>query len=86
MNIGYTVLYGCTAPPQAAIRVASESPSVIIARKPSECFGTGLSGMFSYLPLQVITALKKAWLYLPVFGFGAILYNFRNIKFPFIRK
>ena len=43
-------------------------------------------GMFSYLPLQVITALKKAWLYLPVFGFGAILYNFRNINIPFIKK
>jgi len=42
--------------------------------------------MFSYLPLQVIIAFKKAWFYLPVFGFGAVLYNFRNIKIPFIKK
>ena len=42
--------------------------------------------MFSFLPLQVIIALKKAWFYLPVFGFGAILYNFRNINIPFIKK
>lgn len=42
--------------------------------------------MFSYLPLQVLMAFKKAWFYLPVFGFGAVLYNFRNIKVPFIKK
>ena len=42
--------------------------------------------MFSYLPIQVIIALKKAWFYLPVFGFGTILYSFKNINIPFIRK
>ena len=40
--------------------------------------------MYSYLPVPVIIAFKKAWYYLPVFGFGAVLYNFRNIKIPFI--
>lgn len=42
--------------------------------------------MFSYLPIQVIIALKKAWFYLPVFGFGTILYSFKNISIPFIKK
>jgi mannose/fructose/N-acetylgalactosamine-specific phosphotransferase system component IIC len=42
--------------------------------------------MFSYLPIQVIMSLKKAWYYLPVFGFGAVLYNFKSIKIPFIKK
>ena len=42
--------------------------------------------MFSYLPIQVIIALKKAWFYLPVFGFGTILYSFKNINIPFIKK
>ena len=42
--------------------------------------------MYSYLPVQVIVALKKAWYYLPVFGFGAVLYNFKSIKIPFIKR
>lgn len=42
--------------------------------------------MYSYLPIQILVSLKKAWYYLPVFGFGAVLYNFKNIKIPFIKK
>lgn len=42
--------------------------------------------IFSWLPFQIIMALKKSWYYLPVFGFGAVLYNFRNIKIPFIKR
>lgn len=42
--------------------------------------------LFTSLPLQITIALKKSWYYLPVFGFGAVLYNFRTIKVPFINK
>lgn len=42
--------------------------------------------VYSFLPYEVIYGLKKAWYYLPVFGFGAVMYNFRNIKIPFLRK
>ncbi len=41
--------------------------------------------LFSYLPIHIYVALKKAWFYLPVFGFGAVLYNFRSISIPFIK-
>ncbi len=41
--------------------------------------------LFSYIPIQLFVALKKAWYYLPVFGFGAVLYNFRSLKIPFIK-
>lgn len=41
--------------------------------------------LFSYVPIQLSVALKKAWFYLPVFGFGAVLYNFRSIRIPFIK-
>lgn len=42
--------------------------------------------IYAFLPLEILFCLKKAWFYLPVFGFGVVLYNFRNIKFPSIRK
>ena len=42
--------------------------------------------IYSYLPVQIMISFKKAWYYLPVFGFGAVLYNFKNIKIPFIKK
>ncbi|MFA7674488.1 MAG: PTS sugar transporter subunit IIC [Endomicrobiia bacterium] len=42
--------------------------------------------VYSFLPYEVIYGLKKAWYYLPVFGFGAVMYNFRNIKIPFLKK
>lgn len=48
--------------------------------------GLFYKGIYSYLPIQIVIALKKSWYYLPVFGFGAVLYNFRNIKIPFIKK
>ena len=38
------------------------------------------------VPLYVIIGLKKAWYYLPVFGFGMVLNNFKNMKIPFIKK
>ncbi len=41
--------------------------------------------LFSYVPVQLYVALKKAWYYLPVLGFGAVLYNFRSINIPFIK-
>ena len=34
VNIAYTVLYGWSEPPQTAMSLARESPSVITARKP----------------------------------------------------
>ena len=36
--------------------------------------------IYAYLPIQILITFKKAWYYLPVFGFGAVLYNFRNIS------
>lgn len=42
--------------------------------------------LFSYMPIQLSVAFKRAWYYLPVFGFGAVLYNFRTIRIPFINK
>jgi len=38
------------------------------------------------IPVYIILALKKAWYYLPVFGFGMVLNNFKNMKIPFIKK
>lgn len=38
------------------------------------------------VPVYILLALKKAWYYLPVFGFGMVLNNFKNIKLPFIKK
>lgn len=38
------------------------------------------------IPFYVLLGLKKAWIYLPVFGFGMVLNNFKNIKIPFIKK
>lgn len=42
--------------------------------------------VYAFLPVEIIFCLKKAWFYLPVFGFGVVLYNFRNIRFPSLRK
>ena len=38
------------------------------------------------VPVYILLALKKAWYYLPVFGFGMVLNNFKNMKLPFIKK
>ncbi|WP_413854639.1 PTS sugar transporter subunit IIC [Candidatus Ruminimicrobium bovinum] len=38
------------------------------------------------IPIYIVLALKKAWYYLPVFGFGMVLNNFKNIKIPFIKR
>lgn len=43
-------------------------------------------GIYLQLPAFVITGFKKAWYLLPILGFGAVLYNFRNIKIPFLSK
>jgi len=42
--------------------------------------------IYAYVPVQLSIAFKKAWFFLPVFGFGAVLYNFRTIKIPFIKR
>ncbi len=42
--------------------------------------------LFSYMPIHLFVAFKRAWYYLPVFGFGAVLYNFKTIKIPFINR
>ncbi len=45
-----------------------------------------LKEIYAYLPPAVLIGLKKAWYYLPVFGFGAVMYNFRNIRIPFLKR
>jgi len=42
--------------------------------------------IYAFLPMEILFCLKKAWFYLPVFGFGVVLFNFRNIKFPSIKR
>lgn len=42
--------------------------------------------IYSYMPFEVVFCLKKAWYYLPVFGFGAVMYNFKSIKIPFLKR
>lgn len=43
--------------------------------------------MAVYIPSGLEIAFKKAWYYLPVFGFGLVLYNFKNIiGIPFLKK
>jgi PTS system mannose-specific IIC component len=43
-------------------------------------------GIYLQFPAFMISGFKKAWYALPVLGFGAVLYNFKNIKLPFVRK
>lgn len=42
--------------------------------------------IYAFLPIEILFCLKKAWFYLPICGFGIVLYNFKSIKFPSIRK
>jgi PTS system mannose-specific IIC component len=44
------------------------------------------SGIYLQLPVFVLSGLRKAWYLLPVLGFGAVFYNFRNIKMPFFKR
>ncbi len=40
-----------------------------------------------YIPVTLEIAFKKAWYYLPVFGFGLVLHNFKNVvRFPFFNR
>ncbi len=43
-------------------------------------------GIYLQLPAFIMAGFKKAWYLLPVLGFGAVLYNFRTIKIPFMGK
>jgi PTS system mannose-specific IIC component len=42
--------------------------------------------IYLQMPVFVIAGFKKAWYLLPVLGFGAVLYNFKNIRIPFIKR
>ncbi|MCL2334744.1 MAG: PTS sugar transporter subunit IIC [Endomicrobia bacterium] len=42
--------------------------------------------VYCQFPAFVVGGFKKAWSLLPILGFGAVLYNFRNIKIPFMKK
>ena len=42
--------------------------------------------IYPMMPAFVIAGFKKAWYLLPIFGFGAVLYNFKNIRIPFINR
>ncbi len=42
--------------------------------------------IYVFLPIEVLFCLKKAWFYLPICGFGVVLYNFKSIRLPSIRK
>jgi mannose/fructose/N-acetylgalactosamine-specific phosphotransferase system component IIC len=41
---------------------------------------------YSFLPDFAVNGLKKAWYFLPVIGFGSVIYSFINVKLPFLRK
>jgi mannose/fructose/N-acetylgalactosamine-specific phosphotransferase system component IIC len=43
-------------------------------------------GIYLQFPAFVTAGFKKAWYLLPVFGLGAALYNFRNVRLPIVRK
>jgi mannose/fructose/N-acetylgalactosamine-specific phosphotransferase system component IIC len=42
--------------------------------------------VYPQLNITMIMALDEAWYIMPVAGFGAVLYNFRNIKIPFVNR
>ena len=42
--------------------------------------------IYAFLPIEILFCLKKAWFYLPICGFGVVLYNFKSIKFPSIKR
>ncbi|MDR2426689.1 MAG: PTS sugar transporter subunit IIC [Endomicrobium sp.] len=42
--------------------------------------------IYLQIPAFVIAGLKKAWYLLPILGFGSVLYNFKNIRLPFIKR
>ena len=42
--------------------------------------------LYLQMPVFVISGFKKAWYLLPILGFGAVLYNFKNLKIPFIKR
>lgn len=37
-------------------------------------------------PNPIIKGLEKSWFLLPMLGFGAVFYNFRAIKLPFVKR
>jgi len=43
-------------------------------------------GIYLQFPVFVTAGFKKAWYLLPILGFGAVLYNLRNIKIPFMKR
>jgi PTS system mannose-specific IIC component len=42
--------------------------------------------IYLQMPGFVIAGFKKAWYLLPILGFGSVLYNFKNIRIPFIKR
>lgn len=42
--------------------------------------------LYLQMPGFVVAGFKKAWYLLPILGFGAVLYNFKNIRIPFIKR
>jgi PTS system mannose-specific IIC component len=42
--------------------------------------------IYLQMPAFVIAGLKKAWYLLPILGFGSVIYNFKNIRIPFIKR
>ena len=42
--------------------------------------------LYLQMPVFVISGFKKAWYLLPILGFGAVLYNFKNLRIPFIKR
>ncbi|AKL97471.1 PTS sugar transporter subunit IIC [Endomicrobium proavitum] len=42
-------------------------------------------GIFLQFTVFILLGFKKAWYLLPVFGFGAMLYNFRSVRIPLIK-
>jgi mannose/fructose/N-acetylgalactosamine-specific phosphotransferase system component IIC len=43
-------------------------------------------GIYLQFPAVLAAGFKKAWYLLPVLGFGASLYNFRNVRLPIARR
>lgn len=41
--------------------------------------------LYFHLSQAMLSGLQKAWYLLPMLGFGAVIYNFRNIKTSFTR-
>jgi len=48
--------------------------------------GLLFQSIYLQFPVFIIDGLQKAWYLLPMLGFGAVVYNFRNMRIAFFRK